>query len=74
MTGERSHRRVRRGVSAVFAVAGAAIMTVDSLEHIARGFIGLSLMLIAGVTVAAAGVGLAVGLVVERVLARTRRH
>ena len=71
---ERGQRRIRRAVAAVFGIAGAAIMIIDSLGHIARGFIGLSLMLIVGVAVAAAGVGLVVGIVVERVLERKRRR
>ena len=71
---ERGQRRLRRAVAAVFGIAGAAIMIIDSLDHIARGFIGLSLMLIVGVAVAAAGVGLVVGIVVERVLERKRRR
>ncbi|MFO7781139.1 MAG: hypothetical protein R6W94_05875 [Spirochaetia bacterium] len=65
-------RRIRRAVAAGFGLAGAVIMTVDSLDHIARGFIGLSLMLIVGVAAAAAGVGLVVGIVVERALERKR--
>ena len=71
---ERGKRRIRRAVAAVFGIAGAAIMIIDSLDHIARGFIGLSLMLIVGTAIAAAGVGLVVGIVVERVLERKRRR
>ena len=71
---ERGQRRIRRAVAGVFGIAGAAIMTIDSLDHIARGFIGLSLMLIVGTAVAAVGVGLVVGIVVERVLERKRRR
>lgn len=74
MANETRDRRIRRTVAAGFGLAGAIIMTIDSLDHIARGFIGLSLMLIVGVAVAAAGVGLVVGIVVERVRERTRRR
>jgi hypothetical protein len=74
MTDEIFHRRIRRAVAAGFGLVGAIIMTIDSLDHIARGFIGLSLMLIVGVTAAAAGVGLVVGILIERALARKRRR
>ena len=73
------HKRkvaIRRWLAAGFGVAGAAVMVVDSLEHISRGFIGLSLLLILGVAVAAAVVGylvgLAVGPAVERLMSRHR--
>ena len=71
---ERGQRCIRRAVAAVFGIAGAAIMIIDSLDHIARGFIGLSLMLIVGTAIAAAGVGLVVGIVIERVLEQKRRR
>ncbi len=74
MDSERGSRRIRRALAAGFGLAGAIIMLIDSLDHMARGFIGLSLMLIVGVAAAAAGIGLVVGIVVERALARKRRH
>ena len=74
MANETRDRRIRRAVAAGFGLIGAIIMTIDSLDHIARGFVGLSLMLIVGVAVAAAGVGLVVGIVIERGLERKRRR
>jgi hypothetical protein len=74
MDSERGSRRIRRALAAGFGLAGAIIMFIDSLGHIARGFIGLSLMLIVGVAAAAAGVGLVLGIVVEGALARKRER
>jgi hypothetical protein len=74
MANETRDRRIRRALAAGFGLAGAIIMLIDSLNHIERGFIGLSLMLIVGVAAAAAGVGLVLGIVIERAFARKRER
>jgi drug/metabolite transporter (DMT)-like permease len=58
----KNHRAgIRRLLALVFAVAGAVIMAVDSLQHISRGFLGLSALLILGAAAAGALLGLVVG-------------
>lgn len=67
-----SRRRLRRRFAAAFGVVGAVIMTIDSLGHIARGFVGLSLMFIVAGAAASAIGGLLVGLLVEWLNERKR--
>ena len=65
-----TNRRLRRVLAAVFGLAGAVIMTLDSLEHIRRGFIGLSSIFIIVGALLSAGLGLLVGFGVGRLLDR----
>ncbi len=73
MTMHRGKRTLPRVLGLVFGLAGAGIMIVDSLEHIRRGFVGLSAIFIIVGALLSAGLGGLVGIAIERVRERRRK-